>query len=56
MSDRFLPGRSPFSAGSYRTPDHVAIVIHNYRWRLGLAAGEPQYDDLERRLADLPRW
>src|SRR6516164_10338565 len=35
-------------------PDHVAIVIHNYRWRLGLAEGEPQYDDLERRLADGP--
>jgi pimeloyl-ACP methyl ester carboxylesterase len=32
----------------------VAIVIHNYRWRIGLAAGESQYDDLERRLADGP--
>ena len=32
-------------------PDHVAIVIHNYRWRLGLAQGEPRYDDLEKRLA-----
>ena len=29
-------------------------MIHNYRWRLGLAAGEPQYDDLERRLASFP--
>jgi len=29
-------------------------VIHNYRWRLGLAAGESQYDDLERRLAEAP--
>ncbi|MDO9374269.1 MAG: alpha/beta hydrolase, partial [Ferruginibacter sp.] len=35
-------------------PDHVAIVIHNYRWRLGLAEGEQQYDDLERRLAEGP--
>jgi pimeloyl-ACP methyl ester carboxylesterase len=35
-------------------PDHVAIVIHNYRWRLGLAEGEPKYDDLERRLAESP--
>jgi len=35
-------------------PDHVAIVIHNYRWRLGLAAGEPQFDDLEQRLAAAP--
>lgn len=35
-------------------PDHVAIVIHNYRWRLGLAEGEARYDDLERRLAERP--
>jgi pimeloyl-ACP methyl ester carboxylesterase len=42
------------SANAFDNPDHVAIVIHNYRWRLGLAAGEPQYDDLERRLAAAP--
>ena len=42
------------SAGAFDNPDHVAIVIHNYRWRLALAEGEPQYDDLERRLAALP--
>lgn len=42
------------SAVSFDNPDHVAIVIHNYRWRLGLAAGEAQYDDLERRLAAAP--
>src|SRR6202050_696494 len=42
------------SAGSFDTPDHVAIVIHNYRWRLGLAEGEPKYDDLEKRLAAGP--
>jgi pimeloyl-ACP methyl ester carboxylesterase len=42
------------SAAAFDNPDHVAIVIHNYRWRLGLAAGEPQYDDLERRLAAAP--
>ena len=41
------------SAAAFDNPDHVAIVIHNYRWRLG-AAGESQYDDLERRLADFP--
>ena len=35
-------------------PDHVSIVIHNYRWRLGLVAGEPKYDNLERRLAEGP--
>src|SRR6202451_472653 len=39
------------SAGSFDNPDHVAIVIHNYRWRLGLVEGEPKYDDLEKRLA-----
>jgi pimeloyl-ACP methyl ester carboxylesterase len=39
------------SAESFDNPDHVAIVIHNYRWRLGLAEGEPKYADLERRLA-----
>jgi pimeloyl-ACP methyl ester carboxylesterase len=39
------------TAGSFDNPDHVAIVIHNYRWRLGLAEGEPKYDDLEKRLA-----
>jgi pimeloyl-ACP methyl ester carboxylesterase len=42
------------SAASFDNPDHVAIVVHNYRWRLGLAEGEPQYDDLERRLAAAP--
>jgi pimeloyl-ACP methyl ester carboxylesterase len=42
------------SATAFDNPDHVAIVIDNYRWRLGLAAGEPQYDDLEKRLAKAP--
>jgi pimeloyl-ACP methyl ester carboxylesterase len=42
------------SAASLNNPDHVSIVIHNYRWRLGLADGDPQYDDLERRLAAFP--
>jgi pimeloyl-ACP methyl ester carboxylesterase len=42
------------SAASFDNPDHVAIVIHNYRWRLGLAQGEPKYDDLEMRLAQGP--
>lgn len=42
------------SAASFDNPDHVAIVIHNYRWRLGLAEGEPKYDDLEKRLAEAP--
>ena len=42
------------SAAAFDNPDHVDIVIHNYRWRLGLADGEPQYDELERRLAEGP--
>ena len=42
------------SAASFDNPDHVAIAIHNYRWRLGLAEGEAQYDELEKRLAEGP--
>lgn len=42
------------SAASFVNPDHVAIVIHNYRWRLGLANGEVKYDDLENQLAKAP--
>jgi pimeloyl-ACP methyl ester carboxylesterase len=42
------------TAGSFDNPDHVAIVIHNYRWRLGLAQGEPKFADLEMRLAQSP--
>jgi len=43
------------TAKAFDNPDHVAIVIHNYRWRLGLAQGESQYDDLEKRLAQAPK-
>jgi pimeloyl-ACP methyl ester carboxylesterase len=42
------------SAAAFDNPDHVAVVVHNYRWRLSLAEGEPKYDDLERRLAQFP--
>lgn len=42
------------TAASLTNPDHVGIVIHNYRWRLGLAAGDPKYDALEARLAKAP--
>jgi pimeloyl-ACP methyl ester carboxylesterase len=42
------------SAASFDNPDHVSIVVHNYRWRLGLAEGEAQYDELEQRLAQSP--
>ncbi len=43
------------SAASFNNPDHVDIVIHNYRWRLSLASGEAKYDDLERQLAEGPK-
>jgi pimeloyl-ACP methyl ester carboxylesterase len=42
------------SAASFDNPDHVSIVIHNYRWRLGLAQGEAKYDDIEEQLAKGP--
>ena len=42
------------SADAFNNPDHVAIAIHNYRWRLGLAEGESKYDELEKRLAASP--
>ena len=43
------------TAASFENPDHVDIVIHNYRWRLGLAQGEAKYDQVEQRLAEQPR-
>jgi pimeloyl-ACP methyl ester carboxylesterase len=42
------------SASSFNNPDHVDIVIHNYRWRLGVAEGERQFDDFERQLVQAP--
>jgi len=42
------------SAKAFENPDHVAIAIHNYRWRLGLAEGEARYDDIEKKLAQAP--
>jgi pimeloyl-ACP methyl ester carboxylesterase len=42
------------TAASFDNPDHVQIVVHNYRWRLGLADGEAHYGDVEKRLADAP--
>ena len=42
------------SAASFDNPDHVAVVVHNYRWRLGLAEGEPEHLELEERLAGAP--
>ncbi|HKA40635.1 MAG TPA: alpha/beta hydrolase [Burkholderiales bacterium] len=42
------------SAAAFNNPDHVAISVHNYRWRLALAQGEPKFDPLEKRLAEAP--
>src|SRR5262249_51044673 len=42
------------SAAAFENPDHVDIVIHNYRWRLGLVQGEPKYEALEKQLAEFP--
>jgi pimeloyl-ACP methyl ester carboxylesterase len=42
------------SAAAFDNPDHVAITIHNYRWRIALAEGEPKYADLDKRLATFP--
>jgi len=43
------------SAAAFSNPDHVDIVVDNYRWRLGLSAGEPRFEALEQRLAQMPR-
>jgi pimeloyl-ACP methyl ester carboxylesterase len=42
------------TAAAFDNPDHVDVVISNYRWRLGLADGERQFDEVERRLAEAP--
>jgi pimeloyl-ACP methyl ester carboxylesterase len=42
------------TAAAFDNPDHVRIVVHNYRWRLGLADGDPKHDELEKRLAGFP--
>lgn len=51
---RFSDDVFALSAAAFDNPDHVDIVIHNYRWRLGLAAGEAKYAALEQRLAAAP--
>jgi pimeloyl-ACP methyl ester carboxylesterase len=50
----FDDGTFERTAASFDNPDHVAIVVHNYRWRLGLADGEPRYAEIEKRLAESP--
>jgi pimeloyl-ACP methyl ester carboxylesterase len=42
------------TAASLENPDNVDVVIHNYRWRIGVAKGEAKYDDLDKRLAEFP--
>ncbi len=42
------------TAASFNNRDHVSIVIHNYRWRLSLAKGDPQYNELEQKLFEGP--
>lgn len=42
------------TASSLNNPDHVDIVIHNYRWRLGISAGDDKYEEFETRLAQAP--
>jgi pimeloyl-ACP methyl ester carboxylesterase len=51
---KFDDGTFDRSAAAFDNPDHVAIVIHNYRWRLSLAEGESKYDDLEKKIAMAP--
>jgi len=51
---RFSDATFDRTAVSFDNPDHVGVVIHNYRWRLGVAEGERQYDELEKRLAAAP--
>jgi pimeloyl-ACP methyl ester carboxylesterase len=51
---KFSDASFDLSAASFDNPDHLAIVIHNYRWRLGLAKGEKKYDALEKKLATFP--
>jgi len=55
-SPRWMFGDETFnqSAAAFDNPDHVAIVIHNYRWRIGTEKGEQQYDELEQKLAASP--
>ena len=43
------------TADAFTNPDYAAIVLHNYRWRLGLADGDPRFDDVEARLAAGPK-
>jgi pimeloyl-ACP methyl ester carboxylesterase len=51
---RFNDATFDRSAAAFDNPDHVAIVIHNYRWRMGLAEGEARYDADEKQLAQAP--
>lgn len=51
---RFSDATYDRTAAAFKNPDHVAIVIHDYRWRLGLAHGESKYDSIEKQIAQFP--
>lgn len=51
---KFTDAEFERTAQAFDNPDHVDIVMHNYRWRLGLAAGDPKLDEMEARLATAP--
>ncbi len=50
----FYDATYELSAAAFDNPDHVAVVVHHYRWRINLAPGEPRYVDLEKKIAALP--
>ena len=50
----FDEARFALTAEALNNPDHVDVVIHNYRWRLGMAEGDPRLDAIEARLAARP--
>jgi pimeloyl-ACP methyl ester carboxylesterase len=50
----FKPARFDRTTTAFTNPDYVSIMIHNYRWRLSLADGDPRYDGLKKRLAKSP--
>lgn len=50
----FYDATFDLTAGSFANPDHVAVVVHNYRWRMGLVDGERRFDEIERKLAASP--
>jgi hypothetical protein len=54
LDDARRDGVDPDAAAAFTNPDYVAIVIGDYRWRLGLAPSESQYASIERKLQRAP--